>query len=356
MVSNCVSALNEILHDEGGMAINRPIIHHLLNRMKEFNEWSQCVVMELVARYTPETQPEIFDIMNILEERLKHSNSAVVLAATKVFLNLTQDLPTVHKQVYERLRAPMLTLMTGGIFEQGFACLKHIALLVQREPLVFAAEYKHFYCRYNDPSCVKLLKLEILTATATPANCAEVVEEVAEYVTDPDTTVARAAVSSIGKVGVKVGECASLVVEQLMKFLEVDIDYVSSESIVWLATLLRKCPTVSDRIINGVGSFLRSIDEPDAKVALLWMLSEYGHVIPEAPYLIEPLIEGYDEEQSSIVRLELLASSIRLFFRRPAEMQMMLGKLLKAAIDDTSMIDVHDRAMFYYRLLEYAAR
>ncbi len=29
------------------MAINKPIVHHLLNRIKEFNEWSQCVVLEL---------------------------------------------------------------------------------------------------------------------------------------------------------------------------------------------------------------------------------------------------------------------------------------------------------------------
>ena len=41
VVSNCICALNEILQHEGGMAINKPIIHHLLNRMKEFNEWAQ---------------------------------------------------------------------------------------------------------------------------------------------------------------------------------------------------------------------------------------------------------------------------------------------------------------------------
>ena len=37
--------------------------------------------------------------MNVLEERLKHSNSAVVLGATKVFLNLTMDMPAVQSQV-----------------------------------------------------------------------------------------------------------------------------------------------------------------------------------------------------------------------------------------------------------------
>ncbi len=389
VVSNCVVALDEILREEGGMAINKPIIHHLLNRIRDFNEWSQCVVMELVARYKPESADETFDVMNLLEERLKHSNSAVVLAAVKVFLNLTQDMPAVHSQVYTRLKAPMLTLMTGGNFEQGFTCLKHICLLTSRAPDVFASDFKHFYSRYNDPPCVKLLKLEILTAIATATNVGEVVEEVAEYVTDPDTGVARGAVASIGKMGVKVArpgsrhgpqppaptpnprphppqpllttdpqvaECAPMIVETLIKFLEVDIEYVSAEAILAIGQLLRKYPAVSDPIIQGVGTFLRSVEEPAAKVVLLWMLAEYGHVIPEAPYLIEPFIDGFEEEGSQAVRLELLSAATRLFFRRPAEMQAMLGRLFEVAISDASFTDVHDRAMLYYRLLRFDVR
>lgn len=65
VVSNCVCALNEILSDEGGMAINKQIVHHLLNRMREFNEWSQCIILDLVARYKPGEQQETFDIMNL---------------------------------------------------------------------------------------------------------------------------------------------------------------------------------------------------------------------------------------------------------------------------------------------------
>lgn len=89
--------------------------------MRDFNEWSQCVVLELLARYKPVSQEETFNIMNLLEERLRHSNSAVVLGATKVFLNLTEDMPAVHQQVFSRLKAPMLTLMTAGVFEQACA-------------------------------------------------------------------------------------------------------------------------------------------------------------------------------------------------------------------------------------------
>ena len=46
----------------------------------------------------------------------------------------------------------------------------------------------------------------------------------AEYATNPDTSIARGGVNAIGGMGVKVPSCSGLVVEQLMKFLEVDID------------------------------------------------------------------------------------------------------------------------------------
>ncbi len=56
VVANCIVALDEILKAEGGMVINKQIIHHLLNRVKEFNEWSQCIVLEKVAHYKPAEQ------------------------------------------------------------------------------------------------------------------------------------------------------------------------------------------------------------------------------------------------------------------------------------------------------------
>jgi hypothetical protein len=53
----------------------------------------------LVAKYVPSEGSEIFDIMNLLEDRLQHANGAVVLATIKVFLQLTLSMTDVHQQV-----------------------------------------------------------------------------------------------------------------------------------------------------------------------------------------------------------------------------------------------------------------
>jgi len=41
---------------------------------------------------------------------------------------------------------------------------------------------------------------------------------------------------------------------------------VSAEAIISMKNLLRKFPDFHGRIIHGIGAFLKSIDEPDAKV------------------------------------------------------------------------------------------
>lgn len=43
--------------------VNSDIAHHLLARLKEFTEWSQCLVLQLLARYQPADEEEIFDIL-----------------------------------------------------------------------------------------------------------------------------------------------------------------------------------------------------------------------------------------------------------------------------------------------------
>lgn len=77
-------------------------------------------------------------------------------------------------QVYERIKAPMLTLVSSGSPEQSYAVLSHLHLLVMRAPFIFASDYKHFYCQYNEPSYVKKLKLEMLTAVANESNTYEI--------------------------------------------------------------------------------------------------------------------------------------------------------------------------------------
>lgn len=68
-------------------------------RIKDFSEWAQCLVLDVVSKYVPSDPEESFNMMNMLEDRLQHANSAVVLATIKVFLHLTISMADIHQQV-----------------------------------------------------------------------------------------------------------------------------------------------------------------------------------------------------------------------------------------------------------------
>lgn len=47
------------------------IIHYLLTRFREFSDWGQCAVLDLIAKYTPANEDELFGMMNLLDPALK---------------------------------------------------------------------------------------------------------------------------------------------------------------------------------------------------------------------------------------------------------------------------------------------
>ncbi|VAH77722.1 unnamed protein product [Triticum turgidum subsp. durum] len=362
VVANCLHSLLEIWtleaanSEAAGREIetlySKPVVFYLLNKIKEFSEWAQCHVLELASKFIPSDNNEIFDIMNLLEDRLQHANGAVVLATIKVFLHLTMSMTDVHQQVYERIKAPLLTLVGAGSPEQSYSVLCHLHLLVMRAPMLFSSDYKSFYCQFSDPSYVKKLKLEMLTAIANESNTYEIVTELCEYAGNVDVPIARESIRAVGKIALQQYD-VNAIVDRLLQFLEMDKDYVTAETLVLVKDLLRKYPQWSHDCIAVVGNISsQNIQEPKGKAALIWMLGEYSQDMHDAPYVLENLVDNWDEEQSPEVRLHLLTAVMKCFFKRPPETQKALGATLAAGLADTHQ-DVHDRALFYYRLLQY---
>ncbi|XP_038699068.1 beta-adaptin-like protein A isoform X2 [Tripterygium wilfordii] len=362
VVANCLSALQEIWSAEASTSeeasrerealISKPVIYYFLNRIKGFSEWGQCLVLELVGKYVLSDGNEIFDIMNLLEDRLQHANGAVVLATIKLFLQLTLSMTDVHQQVYERIKSPLLTLVSSGSPEQSYAVLSHLHVLVMRAPYIFSSDYKHFYCQYNEPSYVKKLKLEMLTAVANENNTYEIVTELCEYAANVDIPIARESIRAVGKIALQQYD-VNAIVDRLLQFLEMEKDYVTAEALVLVKDLLRKYPQWSHDCIAVVGNISsKNVEEPKAKAALIWMLGEYSQDMQDAPYILESLVENWDEEHSAEVRLHLLTAVMKCFFKRPPETQKALGAALAAGLADFHQ-DVHDRGLFYYRVLQY---
>lgn len=45
--------------------ISRQLVVHLLNHIRSFSDWAQCMVLDIVTRYTPATEEERFDMLEV---------------------------------------------------------------------------------------------------------------------------------------------------------------------------------------------------------------------------------------------------------------------------------------------------
>ena len=356
VVVNALMSLNEMLAEEGGVVINQAIIGHLLARLREFSDWGQCIILELLCKYDPANEDELFGIMNLLDTWLRVANSAVVLATVKTFIKLTNSVPEVQRQVYLRLKTPILTLMASASSEISYAVLAHVAIVVDRAPGVFDDEFKQFFCKFQEPTCVKSLKMGVLPKVANAMNAREIVAELVEYVSGVDSDLSRLAVRAIGEIGIRVPPSSEAVAESLLELIEMEAEYVRAETVIVMQDILRKYPERAPGVIPSLHRCLKRMEDPSGKAAVVWMIGEYGQLIDDAPYLLEPLIDGVKDEDSVLVRCELLTATLKLFFKRPPEVQKMMGRLLKSCLTENVNKLVHDRALLYFRLLRANVR
>jgi vesicle coat complex subunit len=353
VVTNALMVLEEINITNGGIKVTSELVMSLLNRMGEFSEWGLGIVLDLVSRYFPQSEDETFAIMNVLDPLLRHSSSSAVLSTVKCFVHLIEPYPDMLGQVMTRAKPPMLTLITGGSPEIQYALLKHLEVLLPRKIAkgIFADEYRSFFVRYNEPPHVKHLKVGLLPMITNEENVREIAAELCEYVCDVDAELSKRAIHAIGEITIRNASVSSDLTIRIIELIDLDMAYVRCEALKVLGNVVRVFPALRAHLLPNLPRYLRTIEDPDARAVIVWMLGEFGEEVVEAPYVLESVIDSYGDEVNVNLKLQMLSSAMKLFYKRPPEMQAMLGRLLSSAVNDNSNQDVHDKALLYYRLL-----
>jgi AP-4 complex subunit beta-1 len=190
---------------------------------------------------------------------------------------------------------------------------------------------------------------------ANQDNAPDIVAELSELVADMDQQLSRLAVRSMTRIACRnVGGagCEESVARRLVEMLDLNIDHICSEAATSLTHLIRKHPQLKAAIAPPLPRSLKYVSEASGKASIIYLLGECGDVVPEAPYALEKLIDGYEDLADPVVKSALLSATMKLFFTRPPEVQKMLGRLLAKVTDDVSSQDLHDRGLLYYRMLQ----
>ncbi|VVC95307.1 unnamed protein product [Leptidea sinapis] len=287
VVANAVAALSEIneasVSGRPLVVMNAPTINKLLTALNECTEWGQVFILDALSNYSPWDSREAHSICERITPRLAHANAAVVLSAVKVLMKLLEMLSEEEDLVTtlsRKLAPPLVTLLSAEP-EVQYVALRNINLVVQKRPDILKHEMKVFFVKYNDPIYVKLEKLDIMIRLASQANIAQVLGELKEYATEVDVDFVRKAVRAIGRCAIKVEPSAERCVSTLLELIQTKVNYVVQEAIVVIKDIFRKYPNKYESIISTLCENLDTLDEPEARASMVWIVGDCK-VVPEA--------------------------------------------------------------------------
>ena len=204
--------------------------------------------------------------------------------------------------------------------ELQYVALRNINLILQKRPDVLSQEMRVFFTKYNDPPYVKLEKLEVIIKLANESNIDQVLSELREYANEVDVDFVRKSVRAIGRCAIKIESSSERCVNVLLELIKSKVNYVVQEAIIVMKAsfedttdssnmthecfkhqdIFRKYPHKYEGIIPALCENLDTLDEPEAKASLIWILGEYAERIENADELLEGFLDGFKDENVSV--------------------------------------------------------
>ncbi|KAK4554613.1 hypothetical protein LTR86_008468 [Recurvomyces mirabilis] len=353
VVSSALAALMDIWERSESikLTIDYANASKIVQILPDCSEWGQTYILEALTSYVPQDISEAALLADRITPRLSHTNSAVVLTCIRVILYLMNyiDSDKTIASLCAKLSPPLVTLLSKGP-EIQYLALRNALLILQRRPEVLRNDIRVFFCKYNDPIYVKVTKLELIFMLASEKNIREVLTELREYATEIDVHFVRKSVRAIGKLAIKIEPAAKLCITTLLELVATKVSYIVQEATVVIKNIFRKYPNQYESIISTLCENLDSLDEPEAKAAMIWVIGQYADRIDNSEVLLEDFLDSWPDETHE-VQLALLTATVKLFIQRPTKGQDMVPKVLKWATEDTDNPDLRDRGYMYWRLL-----
>lgn len=356
VVSNTLAALSFITEQQQGKVLTLTIDKNhaltLVGFLAKTNEWSQIYILNSLLSFIPQTQADALDIIDKIIPSLQHENSAVVLDTIKCIIYLSNYVKApelVIPTLLKRLGSSLVSLLLKKP-EIQFLVLRNVILLLLGKRGLCQFDVELFFCKYDDPIFIKDTKLEIIYLLANEKNANVVLRELEEYATEVDVPMARKAIRAIGNLAVKLPGSSIHCVEVITELISNGISYILQESAIVVKNILRKYPGKFNFAIPELLNHYKLIDEPDSKIAVIWIIGQYCEVIDKCDTALEFLISTFKEEPTE-VQLASLTTVTKYYLKVPGKGEQMMLKVLQWATEEVDNPDVRDRGFFYWRLL-----
>lgn len=368
-----VDDLNELLYDDNQMVVMHTLAslssitensaslnlaidkNHSLTLTKGLanaNEWRQVYMLNALMSFVPQTTEEALTLLEAVLPCLNHENSAVVLNAMKVivyFSNYIHEPEQVFPSLPKRLGSSLASLLYKP-YEVQFLVLRNVILILLGKRYLLDVEVEQFFWKFDDPVYVKDTKLEIIYLLADEYNVGVVFGELEEYATEVDVHMARKAIRAFGNLAVKLEVSASQCVEILLDLISNNIPYIVQEAAIVLKNILRKYPGEFDYVIPKITLLYELMDEPDAKVAVCWMIGQYSEKLDVAEQALNYFAQMFAEVPIE-VQYAMITAVVKFYVKSPTKGEPLVLKVLTHATEESDNPDLRDRGYFYWRMI-----
>ncbi|KAK2550352.1 AP-3 complex subunit beta-2 [Acropora cervicornis] len=334
----------------------------LCNLLIDIDEWGQVAVIHMLTRYArtqfldPNKEPlsqEFYPKSDNSEESENSDDEEnptapkkqtyVVMAVARVYHHLApeNEIGLVARSLVRLLRSHR---------EVQTVVLSNIATMSAFSKGMFEPYLKGFFVHSNDPTHIRLLKLEIMTNIAGETSIGTILREFQSYISSADKQFVASTIQAIGRCASNISEVTDTCLAGLVRLLSNRDEVVVAESVVVIKKLLQLKPKGNSDIIMHMAKLVDSITVPMARASILWLLGEYCERVPKvAPDVLRKMAKSFGSEED-IVKLQILNLGAKLFITNPKQTKLLGQYVLNLAKYDQSY-DVRDRARFLRQLL-----
>lgn len=115
-----------------------------------------------------------------------------------------------------------------------------------------------------------------------------------------DVDFVRKAVRSVGRLAIKVEAASDSCIQALLSLIETKVTYVVQEAVIVTKDIFRRYPGKYEGIIPTLCENLDSLDEPESKAAMIWILGQFADKIDNADDLLDDLLYTFLEESVEV--------------------------------------------------------
>ena len=352
VISNTIASIFEINEHRTQpiFELTEKTVVPIISAISSCSEWVLTVLLDSLAKYKPATAEEADQLIDRLIPFLKHGNPSVVIASFRCIFDFLPTSKKSEKEVFPLILPPFITLVSQGEPEIQFAVLRTISLFVHKYPKALSKEIRVFFCKYNDPSYVKMEKLSIINQLCSTKTITLVLSELDEYCNAIDISFVRKSIKTLGQVAIKIEASARKVVDILVRLIQSKIDYAVEEAVIVMTDILRHFPGEFESVISTICNNMDIIKDSRAKAAIIWIIGEYCSKIDQVDVILDPFLDTFHDEDQE-VQIQLLTALVKVYLNTNELNKDQLQFILNESIKESCLPDVRNRGLIYWRLL-----